>query len=120
MHELFLTAVVSAADFERATAILQGLCAMSAFQSVHHVIYLAGPTPPAPRGLPNTRLIQPSPFSKLWAELGQQLARQSFILQARYEVFKDRSFGAGQADAAAANGPANGGGGGGTGVVISG
>ncbi len=94
---------------------------MSAFQSVppRHLSGRAhaacAPRPPQHPPHPALALLQ-----AVGAELGQQLARQSFILQARYEVFKDRSFGAGQADAAAANGPANGGGGGGTGVVISG
>jgi len=91
MHELFLTATVSAADFEQATAVLQGLCAMAPWQSRHRILYFNGP--PQAKGLANSRSVLPSPYGKWWAELSQQLGRQSYILQARYEVFKDRDFG---------------------------
>lgn len=91
MHELFLTAVVSAADFDRATAVLQGFCAMGAWSSTHRVLFFAGPT--QARGLGQARSIVPSPYGKLWQELNQQLSRQSYIVQARYEVFRDRDFG---------------------------
>ncbi len=102
MHELFLTAVVSNADFERTTAVLQGLCAMSAWQSVHRVLFFAGP--PQPRGLPTVRSLvqstaqlasqppQPQPLSRLWQELHQHLSRQSYLLRTRYEVFRDHDF----------------------------
>jgi len=91
MHELFLTATVGATDFEQATAVLQGLCAMAAWQSRHRVLYFNGPT--QAKGLTNPRSIQPSPYGKWWTELSQQLSRQSYILQVRYEVFKDGDFG---------------------------
>lgn len=114
MHELFLTAVVSNADFERATAVLQGLCAMSAWQSTHRVLYFTGP--PQARGLATIRSLiaspygnpaqhQPSLLAKAWQELNQHLSRQSFILQCRYEVFKDKDFGNAQG---MTNGPSNG------------
>ena len=91
MHELFLNATVGNTDFEQATAVLQGLCAMAAWQSRHQVLYYAGP--PQGKAFTNMRAAQPSPHKKYWPELSQQLSRQSYILQARYEVFKDKDFG---------------------------
>ncbi|CAK7220185.1 hypothetical protein SCUCBS95973_004072 [Sporothrix curviconia] len=87
MHELFITAVVPDADIERAKALLQGLTGMTARHSLHRLLYFAGP--PQPRGLSVKRSI-PQPIQpaqgRLWAELHQQMVRQSFVLQARYPV----------------------------------
>ncbi|KAL1889747.1 hypothetical protein Sste5346_008735 [Sporothrix stenoceras] len=90
MHELFLTAVVPDVDIERAKALLQGLSGMTARGTVHRILYFAGP--PQPRGLAVKRAI-PQPIQpaqgRLWAELHQQMMRQSFVLQARYPVNRD-------------------------------
>lgn len=90
MHELFLTAVVPDVDIERAKALLQGLSGMTARGTVHRILYFAGP--PQPRGLSVKRAI-PQPIQpaqgRLWAELHQQMSRQSFVLQARYPVNRD-------------------------------
>ncbi|CAK7271170.1 hypothetical protein SEPCBS119000_004463 [Sporothrix epigloea] len=87
MHELFIAAVVPDADRERAKALLQGLTGMTARGSLFRVLYFAGP--PQPRGLAVRRSI-PQPAQpaqgRLWAELHQQILRQSFVLQARYPV----------------------------------
>ena len=87
MHELFITAVVPDADIERAKALLQGLTGMTARGSLHRLLYFAGP--PQPRGLTVKRgtplPIQPAQ-GRVWAELYQQMVRQSFVLQARYPV----------------------------------
>ncbi|CAK7234833.1 hypothetical protein SEUCBS140593_009080 [Sporothrix eucalyptigena] len=87
MHELFITAVVPDADIERAKALLQGLSGMTARHNVTRVLYFAGPQ--QPRGLAVKRSI-PQPIQpaqgRLWAELHQQMVRQSFVLQARYPV----------------------------------
>ncbi len=111
MHELFMTAVISNANFERATAVLQGLCAMSAWQSTHRVLHFAGS--PQSRGLPGLRsLLQPqvpSPqtqqCAKLWQELHQHLSRQSYIIQIRYEVFRDKDFGVPDGDGSGNSNP---------------
>lgn len=92
MHEFFLTAVIKDGDFEMARAVMQGFCAMNAWQSVHRVLFFTGP--PQPRGLPVEAAIQKTPQTELlWRQLKQVLSRQSFVLQARYEVFKDKHFG---------------------------
>lgn len=83
MHELFLMAVVPDADLERAQALLQGLCGMTAHRTLRRVLFFAGP--PQPRGLAVRRSI-PNPQQRLWADLHQQMTRQSFIVQARYTV----------------------------------
>jgi len=96
MRELCVSATFNAADFEHATAVLQGLCGMSAWQSTHRVLYFGGPTPA--KGFPKTKSLPlnphgSGPVTKLWVELNQNLARSSFLVQLRYEVFKDRDFG---------------------------
>ncbi|KAM3444774.1 hypothetical protein NHJ13734_001124 [Beauveria thailandica] len=94
MYEVFLTSVVEDADFTSACSILEGLCSMKAWESVVRIIYYHGPQRPA--GLSNQTSIE-KPIRKnvapLWRELHQNLSRQSFIIQTRYEVLKDRDFG---------------------------
>lgn len=94
MYELFLTALVEDKDLNTACAILSGLCGMPPWESVHRVLYFQGP--PRPVGISNQSSID-KPMRKdigfLWKELHQNLMRQSFILQARYEVLKDRDMG---------------------------
>lgn len=87
MHEIFLTATALDSDIERAKALLQGLSGMTAYASIHRVLYFAGPS--QPRGLPVRRSI-PQPLQsnqmRLWSELHQNLSRQSFVLQVRYSI----------------------------------
>lgn len=94
MYELFLTALVDDANFEAACYVLSGLCGMSAWESIHRVLYFQGP--PRPGGMSNLGVLD-KPIRKdmpvLWKELHQGLTRSSFILQARYEVLKDRDMG---------------------------
>ncbi|KAH7149082.1 mediator complex, subunit Med18 [Dactylonectria estremocensis] len=91
MYEVFLTALVEENDFGAACAVLGGLCGMSPWESVHRVLYFQGP--PRPVGISNQSSID-KPIRKdvglLWKDLHQNLARQSFVLQARYEILKDR------------------------------
>ncbi|KAJ9149471.1 Mediator of RNA polymerase II transcription subunit 18 [Pleurostoma richardsiae] len=92
MHELFLTGVVRDDDLEMARAVLQGFCAMNSWQSTHRVLFFRGP--PQPKGLPKSEAIPKLPQTQaLWRDLHQNLARQSYVLQLRYEVFRDRDFG---------------------------
>ena len=94
MYELSLTALIDGKDLDAACSVLEGLCGMPPWQSVHRVLYYQGP--PKPRGLSNLASVE-KPARKdtamLWKELHQSLSRQSFILQIRYEVLKDRDFG---------------------------
>ncbi|KAM5352782.1 hypothetical protein ACJ41O_005504 [Fusarium nematophilum] len=94
MYELFLTALVEDSDFGAACAVLGGLCGMPPWESVHRVLYFQGP--PRPVGISNQNSID-KPIRKdtgfLWKELHQNLSRQSFVLQTRYEVLKDRGMG---------------------------
>ncbi|KAG5914870.1 hypothetical protein E4U42_000274 [Claviceps africana] len=94
MYELFLTALVEAKDFQAACAVLGGFCAMSPWETVNRVLYFQGP--PRPSGITNQASID-KPMRKdaaiLWKDLHQSLSRQSCILQARYEVVKDRDMG---------------------------
>ena len=91
MYELFLTAFVEEKDFSAACAVLSGFCAMSPWETVNRVLYFQGP--PRPSGITNQRSID-KPIRKdaafLWKDLHQNLGRQSFILQTRYDVVKDR------------------------------
>jgi mediator of RNA polymerase II transcription subunit 18 len=91
MYEVFLTAHVEDSDFGAACAILSGLSGMSPWESVHRNLLFQGP--PKPAGISNQSSID-KPIRKevglLWKDLHQNLIRQSFILQARYEVLKDR------------------------------
>ncbi|KAG5929446.1 hypothetical protein E4U53_002451 [Claviceps sorghi] len=94
MYELFLTALVEAKDFNAACAVLGGFCAMSPWETVNRVLYFQGP--PRPSGITNQSSID-KPMRKdaafLWKDLHQSLSRQSCILQAQYEVVKDRDMG---------------------------
>ncbi|KAL7944005.1 mediator complex, subunit Med18 [Trichoderma barbatum] len=94
MYELFLTALVEDNDVNTALAVLSGFCSMQPWESVSRVIYFQGP--PRPSGITNQRSFE-KPIRKeaamLWKELHQNLSRQSFVLQARYEIYKDRDLG---------------------------
>ncbi|KAH6874800.1 mediator complex, subunit Med18 [Thelonectria olida] len=91
MYEVFLTAHVEDSDFSAACAILSGLSGMSPWESFHRNLLFQGP--PKPAGISNQSSID-KPIRKevglLWKDLHQNLTRQSFILQVRYEVLKDR------------------------------
>ncbi|EHA54152.1 hypothetical protein MGG_08928 [Pyricularia oryzae 70-15] len=105
MQDLFLTTFVRGGDeFERACAVLQAVANMSGWHSLHRVVFYSGPLPP--KGFANSRSAQPAnqpPGAKpspqqlqqtaaLWGLLNQALTKTSYIMQARYEVFKDRDF----------------------------
>lgn len=94
MYELFLTALVEDSDINTALAVLSGFCSMQPWESVSRVLYFQGP--PRPSGITNQRSFE-KPMRKysalLWKELHQNLSRQSFVLQARYEILKDRDLG---------------------------
>ncbi|GJN83994.1 mediator complex subunit Med18 [Purpureocillium lilacinum] len=94
MYELFLTALVEDADFQAACAVLGGFCAMPPWETVNRVLYFQGP--PRPAGISNQSSID-KPMRKdvafLYKDLHQNLSRQSFVLQARYEILKDRDMG---------------------------
>ncbi|KAL6692266.1 mediator complex, subunit Med18 [Trichoderma pleuroticola] len=94
MYELFLTALVEDSDINTALAVLSGFCSMQPWESVSRVIYFQGPSRPS--GITNQRSFE-KPIRKeaalLWKELHQNLSRQSFVLQARYEIYKDRDLG---------------------------
>ncbi|ODA77416.1 hypothetical protein RJ55_07045 [Drechmeria coniospora] len=94
MYQLFLTATVEEGDFQAACAVLGGFCAMAPWQTVDRVLYFQGP--PRPTGMSNQNSIE-KPMRKdvafLYKDLHQNLSRQSFILQARYDVSKDRHMG---------------------------
>lgn len=83
------------ADFQAACAVLGGLCAMPPWHSLSRVLYFQGP--PKPAGIANQASID-KPIRKdaafLWKELHQSLSRQSFVVQARYEVVRHRDMGA--------------------------
>ncbi|KAL6862236.1 mediator complex, subunit Med18 [Trichoderma novae-zelandiae] len=94
MYELFLTALVEDSDINTALAVLSGFCSMQPWESTSRVLYFQGP--PRPSGITNQRSLE-KPIRKdvalLWKELHQNLSRQSFVLQARYEILKDRDLG---------------------------
>lgn len=94
MYELFLTAFVEDADLSAACAVLSGLCGMPAWESLSRVLYFQGVGRPS--GISNQSSIE-RPLRKdvgiFWKDLHQSLSRQSFVLQARYEVQKDRDMG---------------------------
>ncbi|KAF4452435.1 hypothetical protein F53441_4715 [Fusarium austroafricanum] len=94
MHEIFLTALVEDKDFSSACAVLGGLTNMDPWESVQRVLYFQGPQ--RPMGFSKMNSIE-KPVRKdigfLWKELHQNLTRQSFILQTRYDVLKDRDMG---------------------------
>ncbi|KAG7116465.1 hypothetical protein HYQ44_007084 [Verticillium longisporum] len=67
---------------------------MPPWESLHRVLYFKGPS--RPNGISNQNSIvksQRKDVSGLWKDLHQQLSRQSYVIQARYEVFKDKDFG---------------------------
>ncbi|KAF9772497.1 hypothetical protein IL306_009801 [Fusarium sp. DS 682] len=94
MHEIFLTALIEDKDFSSACAVLGGLTNMDPWQSIQRVLYFQGPQ--RPMGISNQSSIE-KPIRNntgfLWKELHQNLTRQSFILQTRYDVLKDRDMG---------------------------
>ncbi|KAI0406357.1 mediator complex, subunit Med18 [Xylaria palmicola] len=90
MHELFLTASVKQADFDAACAVLQGLSWMTARRTVYRVLFFAGQ--PRPGGLPSAPPPTVVPRRQLWADLGKQLLRSSYVLQAAYEVSPEADF----------------------------
>ncbi|KAJ6789784.1 hypothetical protein PWT90_02334 [Aphanocladium album] len=94
MYEVFMTSIVEDAEFTSACSVLEGLCSMKPWESVVRVLYFQGP--PRPVGLSNQTSIE-KPIRKnvapLWRELHQNLSRQSYMVQARYEILKDRDFG---------------------------
>lgn len=95
MYEVFMTSIVEDAELTSACSVLEGLCSMKPWESVVRVLYFQGP--PRPAGLSNQTSIE-KPIRKnvapLWRELHQNLSRQSFVIQSRYEILKDRDFGA--------------------------
>ncbi|TDZ24661.1 Mediator of RNA polymerase II transcription subunit 18 [Colletotrichum orbiculare MAFF 240422] len=94
MYELFITTLVDDEEIQAACSVLSGFCAMPAWQSLHRVLYFKGPAKPG--GISKQNSIVKTPrkdIQMLWKDLHQQLSRQSYILQARYEVYKDRDFG---------------------------
>lgn len=93
MYQLLLTALVEDSDFKSACSILGGLCGMTPWESANRVLYFQGP--PRPVGISNMVSIDRTVRNSgpLWKELHQSLQRQSFVLQARYEVFKHRDMG---------------------------
>ncbi|KAI1873747.1 uncharacterized protein JN550_003016 [Neoarthrinium moseri] len=95
MHELFLTAALKDGDIEKACAVLQGLCWMSARHNVYHLGFYAGP--PKARGLPNVKSLPPNRYSAQWHELSRELTRSSYVFHLVHEVLKDRDFGTGNA-----------------------
>lgn len=94
MYEIFLTAFVEDKDYDAACSVIGGLCAMKPWESIHRILYFQGPG--RPTGLSNQSSIE-KPIRKtvapLWKELHQNLSRQSFVLQARYDVLKERDMG---------------------------
>lgn len=101
MQEAFLTAIVQDGDFEQARAVMQGLCAMNSWPSVHRVLFFQG-IPPQPKGQGQTSKGPPVTKSAqtdtLWRVLNQYLSKQSYLVQLRYEVFKDKDFGGQQTE----------------------
>ncbi|OAA63135.1 Mediator complex subunit Med18 [Cordyceps fumosorosea ARSEF 2679] len=94
MYEVCMTSMVEDADLVPACSILEGLCSMKAWESIVRVLYYQGPSRPA--GLSNQRSIEKAirkNVAPLWRELHQNLTRQAFVVQARYDVLKDRDFG---------------------------
>lgn len=94
MYELSLTAFVEDGDFHATCAVLGGLCGMPSWESVARVLYFQGP--PQPVGMANHKSLD-KPLRKdttfLLRDLHQNLSRQPYLLQARYDVVKDRDMG---------------------------
>lgn len=96
MYQLLLTALVEDSDFSAACSVLGGLCGMSPWESVNRVLYFQGP--PRPQGISNLSSIDKTSQSArssgpFWKELHQNLSRQSYVVQIRYDVLKDRDMG---------------------------
>jgi mediator of RNA polymerase II transcription subunit 18 len=94
MHEIFLTALIEDKDFGATCDVLGGLTNMDPWEAVQRVLYFQGPS--QPKGISNQASIE-KPLRKdtgfLWNQLHQNLTRQSYILQTRYDVLKDRHMG---------------------------
>ncbi|PHH84996.1 hypothetical protein CDD83_1069 [Cordyceps sp. RAO-2017] len=94
MYELSLTAPVEQGDFHSACAVLSGFCAMPPWETTQRVLYFQGP--PRPTGISNQSSID-KPMRKdaavLWKDLHQNLSRQSFVVQTRYDVARERDMG---------------------------
>ncbi|CEJ91756.1 hypothetical protein VHEMI07448 [[Torrubiella] hemipterigena] len=94
MYEIFLTAFVEDADYDAACSVVGGLCSMKPWESIYRILYFQGPS--RPTGLSNQSSIE-KPIRKnvapLWKELHQNLSRLSFVVQAKYEIVKDRDMG---------------------------
>lgn len=91
MYEFFLAAIVSDGDLLQARALLQGYCAMPESHQFHQVLFYRGPD--RPNGFKRVKDIEKSPNAKPFRELHQYLTKQSFILQAKYQL-KQNDFGA--------------------------
>ncbi|KAH7305985.1 mediator complex, subunit Med18 [Stachybotrys elegans] len=95
MYELSLTATVEASDLDATCAVLSGVCGMPPWESIQRVLYFQGP--PRPAGISNQssndKPIRKETTGQVWKELHQNLSRQSYVLQARYEVSKDDGMG---------------------------
>lgn len=67
---------------------------MKPWESIYRILYFQGPS--RPTGLSNQSSIE-KPIRKnvapLWKELHQNLSRLSFVVQAKYEIVKDRDMG---------------------------
>jgi mediator of RNA polymerase II transcription subunit 18 len=94
MYELFMTSSVDGGEINAACSILSGLCGMPPWETVTRVLYFQGP--PRPTGISNQTSID-KPVRRevglLWKDMHQSLARQSFVLQARYEVSRETDMG---------------------------
>jgi mediator of RNA polymerase II transcription subunit 18, fungi type len=101
MYELFLTALIQDEDLEAACSVLEGFCGMRPWETVHRVLYFQGP--PKPAGMNNQTSIDKRSLRKdtlmLWKDLHQNLNRQSFILQARYDLQNFKAWSGGDASA---------------------
>lgn len=94
MYELFFTALVEDSDVAAACAVLSGICAMAPWQTTNRVLYFQGP--PRPAGIANQNSID-KPMRKdvafLYKDLHQSLSRQAYLVQARFELLRDRDMG---------------------------
>ncbi|KAK3944459.1 hypothetical protein QBC46DRAFT_165253 [Diplogelasinospora grovesii] len=98
MHEIFLTATVQPENVETVRAILQGYCEGGERQRVTLVRHLHRRDESSGmianiKGLPTIKELQKEkgPNTALWQELHQSLAKQSYILQTRYDVTEEFS-----------------------------
>jgi mediator of RNA polymerase II transcription subunit 18 len=97
MYELFLTALIEEGDLQAALSILTGICGMQSWHSIQRVLYFqCASATGRPTGFQNYKsLDKPLRRDTEWflKELNAALSRQSFIMQARYDVVKDRDMG---------------------------